>query len=302
MASIRYGLLYQGSKSRIAKEILSFLPTGKRLVDLFGGGGSISHCALSSDKWDKVLYNELNPLVCDLFDKAIHGYYRDLNPEWISRDEFNAKKDVDGYIRLIWSFGNNGTNYIFGRDIEEEKHSIFEYIVNGKRDEFIDSIFGGYELNGDDWKQRKSDFIRFARQNGLPRRTQELEVIERIQGLEGINSLERIDSLEITNMDYRDYEYREGDVVYCDPPYEGADCKAYKGFDNKAFYDWVDSRPYGVFFSSYEISDNRFLRIWERRVNQIYGNKSNAKKVTEFLYTNKLYRKSLIPVQLELDL
>ena len=33
-----YGVPYQGNKSRIADRIISVLPSGKRLVDLFGGG------------------------------------------------------------------------------------------------------------------------------------------------------------------------------------------------------------------------------------------------------------------------
>ena len=35
----RYGVPYQGNKSRIADIIISLLPPGERLVDLFGGGG-----------------------------------------------------------------------------------------------------------------------------------------------------------------------------------------------------------------------------------------------------------------------
>ena len=34
-----YGVPYQGNKSRIADIIINILPTGRRLVDLFGGGG-----------------------------------------------------------------------------------------------------------------------------------------------------------------------------------------------------------------------------------------------------------------------
>ena len=34
-----YGVPYQGNKSRVADIIISILPEGKRLVDLFGGGG-----------------------------------------------------------------------------------------------------------------------------------------------------------------------------------------------------------------------------------------------------------------------
>ena len=36
-----YGVPYQGNKSRIADIIINILPSGKRLVDLFGGGGGV---------------------------------------------------------------------------------------------------------------------------------------------------------------------------------------------------------------------------------------------------------------------
>lgn len=35
-----YGMPYMGSKSKIALDIIKKLPSGKRLVDLFGGGGA----------------------------------------------------------------------------------------------------------------------------------------------------------------------------------------------------------------------------------------------------------------------
>lgn len=46
-----YGVPYQGNKSRIADIIINILPQGKRLVDLFGGGGAITHCGMLSGKW-----------------------------------------------------------------------------------------------------------------------------------------------------------------------------------------------------------------------------------------------------------
>ena len=46
-----YGVPYQGNKSRIADIIINILPAGKRLVDLFGGGGAITHCGMLSGKW-----------------------------------------------------------------------------------------------------------------------------------------------------------------------------------------------------------------------------------------------------------
>lgn len=46
-----YGVPYQGNKSRIADIIINILPKGKRLVDLFGGGGAITHCGMLSENW-----------------------------------------------------------------------------------------------------------------------------------------------------------------------------------------------------------------------------------------------------------
>ena len=47
---MNYGFPYMGSKSKIAKQVINSLPAGKRLIDLFGGGGAITHCAVESKK------------------------------------------------------------------------------------------------------------------------------------------------------------------------------------------------------------------------------------------------------------
>ena len=68
-----YGLPYKGSKNKIAKDIIEFLPKKKVLVDLFGGGGAISDCAIQSGKYEKVIYNELDTIIADTFKKALNG-------------------------------------------------------------------------------------------------------------------------------------------------------------------------------------------------------------------------------------
>ena len=94
----RYGIGYQGSKNGIADEIIAHLPAGRRLVDLFGGGFAISHCALLSGKWEYILYNDINPLLPKLILDAIHGKYNHEHfiPEWIDRETFHRMKDADG--------------------------------------------------------------------------------------------------------------------------------------------------------------------------------------------------------------
>ena len=50
-----YGVGYVGSKNTIAADIVNILPKGNRLIDLFGGGGAITHCATLSNKWNTVV-------------------------------------------------------------------------------------------------------------------------------------------------------------------------------------------------------------------------------------------------------
>ena len=119
----RYGCPYQGSKNAIAEDVIAFLPKGERLVDLFGGGGAITHCALESRKYSIVLYNELDKLVFDYVRKAFTGGYK-TEKRWISREDFNDLKNSDGYVRYCWSFGNDGRSYLYSSEIEPWKRAL----------------------------------------------------------------------------------------------------------------------------------------------------------------------------------
>lgn len=70
---MRYGLPYQGSKNKIAKWVVDILPAGERLVDLFGGGGAVTHCAALSGKYDRILYNDISPGLTDFFMECVRG-------------------------------------------------------------------------------------------------------------------------------------------------------------------------------------------------------------------------------------
>lgn len=64
--------------------------------------------------------------------------------------------------------------------------------------------------------------------------------------------------------DYRDYVYQDGDVVYCDIPYQNCytkkDCYG-TGFDFGAFYAWAVSAPFPVYFSSYSLG----AEVWRKK-------------------------------------
>ena len=273
-----FGIPYQGSKDRIALDIHRQLPSGDRFVDLFGGGFAMSHAALLiKGKYGKVLYNEINPLLIDLIRRAVDGYYDYANftPEWISREDFERLKEADGYVKYIWSFGNGGDAYLYGKDIEEYKHQGHDYCIYGKP---IDGI----PVKGDNPKARRLNLKKFKLYTG---RDIQLERLERLQQLQHLCQLERLDALQITCADYRDYQYRDGDVVYLDPPYEGTAGYNEEGFDHKAFYDWCASRPYQVWFSSYKISDDRFKLVWAKRLRGTFAGAQDNYNF-ECLYTN----------------
>ena len=117
-----------GSKNKLAEEIVKFLPQKKVLVDLFGGGGAISVCASQSGKYEKIIYNELNSLISETFQKAINGDYENER-RWVSREEFEKLKKTDGYVAICFSFSNNCNTYMYGPKIEPYKRAYHYAIV-----------------------------------------------------------------------------------------------------------------------------------------------------------------------------
>lgn len=260
-----YGMPYTGSKNGIAEDIIKILPPGKRFVDLFGGGGAMTHCAVLSGKYECVLYNEILPLVADTFQKAINGYYAPENfkPWWVSREDFFRLRETDGYVALCFSFGNNMENYFCGEDMESKKRELFNA--------------GKYK--GETGNQAATALARLAR---LARLADKCPV-------------------EVRCEDYTEYEYREGDVVYCDPPYitqhtkqrlyrqdQSKRKKAFQ-FEYADFYDWAATRDYPVYVSSYAVPDLRFDRIAEISKRAIFAQSGNGTRKHELLFTQKRY-------------
>ena len=264
-----YGVPYQGNKSRIADIIINILPKGKRLVDLFGGGGAITHCALLSDKWEYYLYNDINPLITTLFMDAVNGKYHD-ECRVITREDFNELKDTDAYVKYIWSFGNNGNTYLWGKNIEEIKQQACHIILDP-------------EMNNRRLSYRS--FILMLKEH----KKKSLDRIQSLEHLQALTQLESLQRLAVSNIDYRNYEYQDGDIVYCDVPYEKdskGQCNDYGvSFNSKDFYKWCKEQPYQVFFSSYEISDDSFYKVKVKSIRSLL--RDNRMLVNEYLYSNK---------------
>lgn len=92
--------------------------------------------------------------------------------------------------------------------------------------------------------------------------------------------------IEYTENDYKDYEHQEGDVVYCDPPYKGTEKYSGYEFDHDAFYEWVRTRDYPVYFSEYSAPDD-FVAILEKEMVKQFG--STPKSGTKNKVKDKLF-------------
>ena len=120
---MNYGLPYKGSKNRIAKKILDFLPAAPVLYDVFCGGCAITHAALLSGKYSRVVANDINSMIPHAFETAIIGGFRDED-RWISRDDFQKLYKTDPYVAICFSFGNNLHEYCYSRELEPYKRAL----------------------------------------------------------------------------------------------------------------------------------------------------------------------------------
>ena len=390
-----YGIPYMGSKNLIAEKIVAFLPSGKRFVDLFGGGFAMSHCALLSGKFETIFYNEINPLLLKLNKDAIDGKFnpRNFKPEFITREKFFAERENDAYIKYIWSFGNKGNAYMFARAIENIKRQGHVYCVDKmpidgipncesddifERRKFLNQFckkeFAAQMAADSTLKERYKEYcniifykytrevaLRFTawlrstgikaaevkrltnsemashylsngsqpavptvemwqkllqspalqcveipqwvrnlfsaddaykadelRKLGDALRLQQLEQLERLQHLQQLQQLQQLDNILSLNCgSYIDYKYQRGDVVYCDPPYEGTVQYDESGFNHKAFYDWVFAQPYPVYFSGYKISDSRFSVIFNIKKRSLLNSAKSYLQKEECVYGNQ---------------
>ena len=246
----RLGVPYQGSKNAIARDIIGIMPSGQRFVDLFAGGCAVTHAAMISGKYDRFLANDLQGFGLRLFVDAIAGRCEGKWREWVTRDEFNARKGVDPLVALCWSFGNNGRDYLYARTKEAAKHE--EHL---------------------------------RRLRGIVSADHELEHIERLQGMERLQALER---LQAHYGRYADYQHADGDVVYCDPPYANTQLYISGAFDNAAFWDWVRTRDYPVFVSEYAAPEG-FTPVWQKAKCQLMHAKGGAGKVVENVFVASRY-------------
>ena len=120
---MNYGLPYKGSKNRIAKKILDTLPPAPVLYDVFCGGCAVTHAALLSGKYSRVVANDINGMIPHAFETAMTGGFSNED-RWISRDDFQRLYKTDPYVAICFSFGNNLREYCYARELEPYKRAL----------------------------------------------------------------------------------------------------------------------------------------------------------------------------------
>jgi hypothetical protein len=106
--SLSLGAPYQGSKGRIAKDIVDLLPKGERFVDLFSGGGAVTHAAMLSDKFNSFHMNDINPVGQRGFVGGINGEWDNYDREINTPEEFDkVRGTMEGIIHSHNYYGRN---------------------------------------------------------------------------------------------------------------------------------------------------------------------------------------------------
>lgn len=277
---MRYGLPYKGSKNGIAEWLVDELPKADIFVDLFCGGGAITHRAMLSGKYKRFIMNDIDGRLPILFKDCANGKYTVENhPEWVTREEFNAKKDIDAYIALVWSFGNNGKDYLYGADIENMKHAYHKAVYEGD----IDALKPyGYNLSPSDAKTVYGRYLDYQRQVKRQTPQIQLEVVTRQTEIERLQSLQSLQSLD---RDYADVDIPDGALIYCDIPYKGSNCGKYQGFDHDRFYAWALEQD-NIYISEYDMPDG-FIPFAHREKTVLSAADGNGYKADEIIFTNE---------------
>ena len=299
----RYGVPYMGSKNTIVNQILVHILSAPVFIDLFAGGGAITHAAMLGvgGYYDKFIMNDMVPGLTQFFMDAANGKFRN-EKRWISREDFARLKDSDPIVKYCWSFGNKGDTYMFSQELEPWKKALWFARVNkdysflreigisgnGSRKDVVRNK-GKYKKIYAEWYCReisKSDIKTFNEMERLEK-SQSFEILESLCRLERLDSLERLQNLErlvCLKSDYRSVIIPSDSVVYCDIPYKGTASYDEGGFDHDTFYEWARRRD-NVFISEYLMPDD-FVCIATIKKAQLLNRLSKSSWAEEKLFVS----------------
>lgn len=333
---MNYGLPYMGSKSKIVKHIVPLFPSADNFVDLFAGGGAVTHYAMTTNKYKHFIYNDINPLMPKAFEMALSGEF-EKEKRWISREEFFRLRDTDPYAAICFSFGNDLSTYMYGKEIEPIKEAYHYALFFGdyslaKERMGIDltplekcpTIKGKYAMlkrivkttpiSVETRLQSMERQGRIAQIGPPPKVLWRFESAERMWRCEktaaaisehnanGSRKLPLSDVIEFHSTDYQAVPIPDNSVIYCDIPYCGTETyhrHKKTEFDYERFYDWAYSQTQPIFISEYWMPEDRFRCIAEIKRTDTFSATNNQKRVAEKIFV-PIHQQTKIPKQLKL--
>ena len=214
-----YGLSWKGGKNFIADWVVDNLPSADCFIDLFFGGGAITHCAMKRNKYKTYIANDLldtTSLFLDCVNGAISKDPKYL--EWVSREDFEKRKTTELWVAIVYSFGNNCRSYMYSKELEPYKKAVHYAIVYNDfslLDEF--SPLFREKIKGDTWQERRVslrgafddkqiikstkrldelDFQYSPKQSPSDLVASKVEILEFLKQKYSLQSLERLQSLQ----------------------------------------------------------------------------------------------------------
>ena len=254
---------------------------------MFRGGGAVTHAALLSGKYKQFVANDIDGRLVPFFLDCCHGKYTTENhKEWISREDFFKNID-DIYTALVWSFGNNGRDYLYSKERESFKKAMHYACFFGDT-----SLLQELGVEVPEVAESKPYERYRAYQAYFRNEDTRMNELERLQSLEGLENLYRLQSLQSLQSDYVDAmekvnrQYAEKDIlIYADPPYNATNCGKYQGFDSDRFYEWAREQD-NIFISEYQMPDDFIPYAWTEKT-VLSAARTNAIKSKEIVWTNQ---------------
>ena len=281
-----FGMPYMGGKSSIAEWVIGKLPKADVFVEPFAGGCAITHAAMLSGKYKRIIANDITDSAL-VFKDAIRGRFRN-EKRWISRDDFKRLKDTDPYVRMCFSFGNDLNSYCYGKNLEAYKRAFHYAVVFRDKEPFmklgVNIPNKAIESENQTIRRLKvKSYLIWLKNNMHAGDLESLERLERLQSLESLESLERLQSLECHQGDYSEVIIPDNSVIYCDPPYRGTH-EYLNSFDCGKFDEWCLGQSQQVFISEYSMPKDKFKRIAAMNKRSLMCSDSKVSMKIESIY------------------
>jgi hypothetical protein len=276
---MHYGITYVGNKSKVMEQVIGCMPAADTFVDLFGGGGAVTHAAILSNKYQNFKVNDLDGRALRLFRKSLAGDFIGKSPDWVTRDVFLANKrkaphEQDPEVSLFWSFSSGMESYVVSLADYKLKYGLFmlayhndSSALKGLLPDAVWSALPDYSAYP--YTQAMSNYCAWfgdcIKSGMLSKDFAPLTKFQPNQGYSNAGELYKsvgfaADNISYTFGSYDEVEFDGDCVVYCDIPYRDTCTAGYEPIDYEKFYQWAldVGKKHPLFISEYNMPEDRF--------------------------------------------